>query len=802
MHGKGTDFVQLSGFGIPDSKVYADPVTMAFHPDLYTSDNDLRAIQEYADEITSEYRAAIQSDVLPEKVRNMLSRTLLEDNSNLPASVQLSKERNRDFVRRIFELHQSGIGPRNSPEMMNLLHNVYATEAFRFDRHERFLPVMPNTMRFTLASETLESMLDSPSSRKVSYDTRERLTRNVGGKLESTDVLKFRLSGHKMLFGAGDIPEFFSALGGFDLDDKGLFKLETFTDASGERKLMFAISRQPSGIQEAIYARANLGDAETVKGLLGGNERMMKRLKDLASSSVSPLIKDPALIRAGERRIQAAKDLMRIVNDEAIIFSEGQVERNIMSVYEAFNTSIKEMDAVTVGNMFEYGASALRKITDGDPIYRSEQVIKLLQEKGAFGFGDMGDEALKVLDQYAPSLGGIADDLRTALESGSTSDLIKIFTDNKDSPAMRAFQDHTIFRKMLSSAAGDGNFLGVYVNRSMVVGSTMQQLLDTMTKFDATARDTDEIKKLMSYKIGLLDSETAIDATINFGLGKFETKMAGKIQDLGAVATALNITGVDITDEVAAQKAIMEKLGYAIDPVTGKAMSTLDEVGEISMEQLGKVMGGVAAAVRSDKYQTIRALLDKEIGLGIDEILLEDRISNPDLTRLIKGIRLGFQEVKEAGGLVGAQLEAFEKQLIQLEGMKEGYEGQRKIIMDLFGLNAQHKYASLAKIDERTARVAAEFRMLSRLYLSNLGADAALSATEVSQEARRAAEFIIDRNKAEFADIVSNSIEELSGTSKALLTEKKFNLGQKVEKELQAASSQLRRFNGRINKCC
>ena len=70
-------------------------------------------------------------------------------------------------------------------------------------------------------------------------------------------------------------------------------------------------------------------------------------------------------------------------------------------------------------------------------------------------------------------------------------------------------------------------------------------------------------------------------------------------------------------------------------------------------------------------------------------------------------------------------------------GMEGGYSGQRAIIMELFGLNEKHKFASLAKVNERTARVAAEFEMLSRLYLSSMGGDAALLSTRVSEDARQ-----------------------------------------------------------------
>jgi len=274
----GEDFIQMSGFGIPSSKVYADPVTAAFHPELYTTEADLENIGKYSAQIMQDFQEAVETNTLPEKVKNMLSRTLLEDNSDLPASVRMSKERNREFVRRIFELHQSGVGPKNSPEMMNLLHNVFATEAFRIQTKgnvERYLPVMPDAGRFALASETTEA-LGSKEKLSKPLNNIERIALST---TENAELMKFRVSGHKLLFGAGQIPEFFESLGGFDLDDKGIIKLETFKDSSNRRRLAFALTRQPSGIEEVIYASARLNDAETIRNIFGENKQFMNFLE-------------------------------------------------------------------------------------------------------------------------------------------------------------------------------------------------------------------------------------------------------------------------------------------------------------------------------------------------------------------------------------------------------------------------------------------------------------------------------------------------------------------------------------------
>lgn len=79
------------------------------------------------------------------------------------------------------------------------------------------------------------------------------------------DILKFRVSGHKMMLPADSIGKYRHALGGFDLDDKVLEKVLTYKDNQGLTRLGFNISRQPSGPEELIFARMNM-DQDTIRG--------------------------------------------------------------------------------------------------------------------------------------------------------------------------------------------------------------------------------------------------------------------------------------------------------------------------------------------------------------------------------------------------------------------------------------------------------------------------------------------------------------------------------------------------------
>lgn len=124
---------------------------------------------------------------------------------------------------------------------------------------------------------------------------------------------------------------------------------------------------------------------------------------------------------------------------------------------------------------------------------------------------------------------------------------------------------------MLRSAGGDGNFLGVYVNRSMVVGSTLNQLSDFMNQLAglhgvSSGTTPAEIKKLLQYKIGMLAQETAIDLAI--GAGERTLRIKGVAGDMLAIASA--IEGKSIVDPDAAQKAVLKAMGYTAEEIAGR----------------------------------------------------------------------------------------------------------------------------------------------------------------------------------------------------------------------------------------
>jgi len=798
---KGLNFIQMSGFGIPKPQVYADPVTLAFHPELFTSPADLDNITKYSAQVMQDFQNAIETNTLPQKVVRMMEQNLTEDISNMPDYLQMSKERNREFMRRILELHQSGIGPRSSPEMMNMLHSVFATEAFSMDitstGAERFMPVMPGTQRFALASEALEALPGGGGGQRLIKGV-EKMTMQLADGAEVTgELLKFRVNNHKMLFAPGMIPEFFNALGGFDLDDKGLFTIKSFTGEGGKRRLAFGITRQPSGVNEVIYGSAKLDDLNTIRSIFGANEKFMEFLEDTVNTSsnvsLAPGLRNDAEIfralitgKIPEELIEAKafgksqlnEYLESIGGKKVNELTEEYVEDLVFRLYEATGQTISKMSEDTIKNIAVNGASALRN-TD---LYKRSQVYKLFKEEKAFDVSPISEEMLSIVDQYRGALGdSLSKQIKSILSKGKAgqAEFVQFMRNYQTNPAVQALSTHSIFNKMLASAGADGNFLGVYVNRSMVVGSTLNQLDDFVQRLykinslSAGKHAPAELKQLMKYGIGLLSSEEAIDSTINFGSSSF--KLSGIGKSISAVSAILD--SGEIGNAAAAQKAALKALGY-----DDASKVTLDLVGETAIKRLGMRLGSAAAISKSSKYA---GKIEEELFLGIDEILLEDRLSNQDLTRLIEGIKTGLYETKKAGNLRGEKLDELQE---ALNNLGKDYNMQRSTILQFFGLNEKHRYASVSKFNEQAAKANMQFDIMRRLYLSGIGEDSALSALQISQEARRSAEFIVRKNIEDFSDIMSEDLKLLSESGKSENTLKKLRLGRIIQDEINEAS--------------
>ena len=261
--------------------------------------------------------------------------------------------------------------------------------------------------------------------------------------------------------------------------------------------------------------------------------------------------------------------------------TEEEVERVIMRAYGSnningkdigLNRAIGKMDERMLQNLVDYGPSALKN-TD---LYSRSNIYKVFQDKGAFDFSldkQMGELVDKYKSALEPKLySEIKDALLLKDEALRKTTLNTLINNNQNNQGLDALLTHSIFRKMERAAVEEGNILGVYVNRTMVVGSTLNQFDDYINLIANNSAMTDELKNLLGKQIGLVSSETAIDTSVNYSSSRFMAKM----KNLSELANDVLLAG---GSEDAASKAALQVIGYTDEQILKEGLDIDIEIG-------------------------------------------------------------------------------------------------------------------------------------------------------------------------------------------------------------------------------
>lgn len=434
--------------------------------------------------------------------------------------------------------------------------------------------------------------------------------------------------------------------------------------------------------------------------------------------------------------------------------------------------SIGAMDDTMLQNLVKYGPSALKN-TD---LYSRSNVYKVFQEEGAFDF-TLDKQMGELVDKYKSGLNsGLYTDLKNALsitdQKAMRTQLTSLVQANSNDEGLQALLTHSVFRKMETAALEEGNILGVYVNRTMVVGSTLNQFDDYINLIEGNAQIGDDLKNILRKQIGLVSSETAIDTSINYSSSRF----AGNIKNINELVSQAIIQG---GDQAAIQNAALKSLGYTSEQIIDGL--NIDIIGEKSIARLGERIGSATALMTSQEFG---GQFDASLRPVIDQILLEDRLSNGDIKTLLDNIRKGIEDARGAQTLTGAELDQLEEDLLKV---KPSPSEMRATLGRIFGASKDHKYASLAKLNSIGEQVSAQFDLIKRINLTNMPQDHILSATNISDEARKVAEVLLDKHSEDYQAVTARLLNESAEYEKYLADEGKYRLGQKVYEDITGA---------------
>lgn len=461
--------------------------------------------------------------------------------------------------------------------------------------------------------------------------------------------------------------------------------------------------------------------------------------------------------------------------------TEKEIEQVIMRAYGkqkikgkeiGLGRQIGKMDETMLENLLKYGPSALKN-TD---LYSRSNVYKIFQDEGAFDF-TLGNQMEDLVDKYKSGLSNtLYSELKNALantdEKTKRAALTTLVNKNINDEGMQALLTHSVFRKMETAALEEGNILGVYVNRTMVVGSTLNQFDEYINLVNSNAQISDELKTILGKQIGLVSSETAIDTSVNYSSSRFKAKI-NNIMELAYDAKRAGGSDSDI------QRAAFKALGYTDDDIARGL--NIDIVGSRAISTLGERFGAATALMTSQEFG---GQFDANLRPVIDQILLEDRLSKSDIDNLFQSIQKGIKAARNAQTLTGSQLDQLEEDLLKVPDSEAEI---RSALSRIFGASAEHKYASMAKLNKIGEQTRTQFDLIKRLNLNSMPQDHILAATNISEEARKVANVLLDKHSEAYQDVTANLLSEYSEYEKILTDERRFRLGQQVFEDLSGA---------------
>jgi len=778
-----TEILNISGTGESKGLVYSDPMLDAFHSAVFGSREANELAKQYSADIQSEIKAMLVKNRIDEnssfyqslvRAANMMDEDILE-------TQQFSQMMHRTLAQELLAIHRSGVPLDQQPRALNRMLDFAQTEFFKIKKGIP-LPAMPDVYRFALNAESTQAA----SGGRIFLGMQDRaIQMDEGFGINTTRV---RFSNHNLLMSERDVIRFHHALGGFDLDDKGLPVLGTYM-SDGKRRLAMAMARQPTGAGEMV-GFVEFKDIESYQELFGHNKQFMKALDQmigeqeemlayLQGSGSSPELQRLRLLKTNltekltaERmteidQSQLIDDFEQTIIDVRDRLYQGKARKFDRAYFESLGvlkkgsnqvdffagTKLVDLAGVDPG-LAMLGFQKLK--TEVSQMNLESNVFSALQDLMTDQQRSQLSAILSDIEQLKPQAyagmsipGEIYDDLdaRRALEQAqqSLSDKSSLFYKTLDSfnldkdKAAVAFNEFYLNITAQAQMEEGGN-LGKHVNRATSIA-------DGINQFEKAFGDDAEILAKLKDKgllVGFPSSETAVDMTQTFTSGRLQLKME-------AEAAADAIYGMDVFRRMYGNNFNLEDHGLK------------------SVSQYGEMFGYLQGR-GGNRFIIDKALID----FG--------KLNKEDLTAFTQAYITGAR-ARIAEGITGD-----EETLDRLSALFAGEEDPKKARLiealtqsgiigegDL-SRTVQVGRSSAIFIEAQRKRVSDNYDVLKNTLTRDMG--------ENFIEAQEAAKAILDRNKDDLDEYLNlNKIvrEQKQNLLKGLLEE-----GQSAQ-ELEAA---------------
>lgn len=768
----------LSGIGGKNETVYVDPVAAAFNAQLFTDPGSIDIIKRNQDEVVQQFRESIESGVVPEKLKKMLEHQASIEVEALPVSKRLSASRNKDFARAIVDMLNSGASPKDHPALMSMLHTATATMAFKEKAYGNgasfFEPALPETHRFAINTErglmgTVDSGYLLGNSRKGAYGFETLDLFGTGGNKMDTDMLKFRIKGHTMFIPNIAVGQFHHSLGGFDLDDKGIARTVTFEDNAGMKRLGFLTYRQPSGPEEFIFMRMNM-DQESIKGMFG-NDRFKKTLDAIIQENVANNVTG-----ADAAKFTQLKDIIEFTPSKTVKTLRFKNHDEIESALVAVSERIGSSYTLTRDGMARFAESGSSTLMLTDLVDKSgNKIIPEYTQRGVYKAFleatekfDMSEDIQNII--ASPN---VSDELKRSLSSAndfnSMLEALANHTDTRESSAVVATALDKMTLKKIEQNSGN---LGMYVNRSGIVGSTLDQYSAFLEGASQSVRDYLLNPENINYTAGLIAQEEGIDLTVNVS--------TSKTVNLGVQQYIANNMGA--LDETKVSNSLLKLYRAA----GSKSAVTLDMIGTAGISSLGRRIGftrGIGSINQDSVSGIDEFLLKNKMNAGDKKILLEDMIAG--MEDAMQGTSSGAFQAVAARADVDAELAEYKKALAGTDTDVEN------VLMKHVALSRDHAYASLSKLDHLARQTDVYLDTIRRKALTGLRTNSVLALSQSSSAEEALAKHIAQKHGQDLATVsamTSKVLKEGSSLELYNWTGKINQIGENVLGDIHAAA--------------
>ena len=721
----------LMDVGDTSTVTFTDPLMMLYHGEYFTQPAMIASIKQNASYSFDKMQEFMKTGDVPDDVMKALRKDIEGDIKTIEAFMLDPQTRMSHLIKKreaeeIMAQMASGIRVNQIPAMVRRVSDYYSSQVVRY-KDGRVDAVMPTAGRYSL--RTLESRINYGEDfmsyqgydiNLADYGVDTSVVTPYGRMPGSTKGIKtagFRIK-DKTLMMSGDAAYLYQhALGGFDLDDKGIPLMSTFKDANNNKRLAFFTLRQPTSYQEYIAMSADLSDASTVNAIFGENDQFKAALQDDTVLSALGIKKDDTYEQL--KTMVTKKQGGSVKRNEV---DKDQIEQMILKILESGNVypgglpSLTDSQVIRMTMMQNPAALGLdRMVKDEsgnltplgnfmqsvgiDPSknpapYDSDSVFQIFQKAAEKDYNtELYERAGKELGYSIKDSEHLSQILKGTGPGYKAEDNVKLF-------ALIKKMTEEIMAQSANTEVGDS--IGVFSNRQGASISVLEQSRKILTQeLEISASDPLYKKFLEMTSIVTLPASEAVDIAKQIGADQVMYSFGPALQMIqetqgikrSTVDTVLeayiqslkNTLSYPFAKGMTPEELDALELPMKLDPMGQSSLRAFSGIGYIRGKQMAEQITQFGSINEEELFGLQRTMFEEDFGYG--------KIKGSDVSLVKEEITRGLQAAMEELS-PGPAKDAIQASIDAMRGESKALESLAPMFMKR-GTAAYDKYAHL-----------------------------------------------------------------------------------------------------------